>query len=98
MLNMRHSHATHDLVNSIADGDFPSWTLEVQTMDPAKEGSLDFDPLDCTKVCLLLPAVTRMQYAMGMTAAFGSGDLNLDLRSLIATLFDILTRPDPQPQ
>ncbi|DBA86136.1 hypothetical protein WJX77_002458 [Trebouxia sp. C0004] len=49
ILNMRHSHATHDLVNAIAAGDFPSWTLEVQTMDPAEEGTLDFDPLDCTK-------------------------------------------------
>ena len=47
---MRHSHATHDLVNAIAEGDFPSWTLEMQIMDPKEEDSLDFDPLDCIKV------------------------------------------------
>ena len=56
-LNMRHSHATHDLVNAIAEEDYPSWTLEVQTMDPVAEESLDFDPLDCTKVSLLPPCL-----------------------------------------
>lgn len=49
--NMRHSHATHDLYNAIASGDFPEWTWHVQVMpvdtDPA---SIGFDPLDDTKV------------------------------------------------
>ena len=49
--NMRHSHATHDLFNAIADGNYPKWGFYIQTLDPADEMSLDFDPLDCTKVC-----------------------------------------------
>ncbi len=49
--NMRHSHATQDLVNAIADGNYPKWGFYIQTLDPADEHSLDFDPLDCTKVC-----------------------------------------------
>ena len=44
-----HSHATQDLYDAIARGEFPEWRLCVQTMDPAEEGSLDFDPLDVTK-------------------------------------------------
>jgi catalase len=48
--NMRHSHATHDLYNAIADGNYPVWDLHIQTLDPADEDKLDFDPLDCTKV------------------------------------------------
>ncbi|CAL5227866.1 g10902 [Coccomyxa viridis] len=48
--NMRHSHATQDLFNAIADGNFPKWSFYIQTLDPADEHSLDFDPLDCTKV------------------------------------------------
>ncbi|CAL5220763.1 g2827 [Coccomyxa viridis] len=50
-LNMRHSHATHDLYNRIRDGNPPEWTWYVQTMpvsaDPAEVG---FDPLDDTKL------------------------------------------------
>ena len=50
-LNMRHSHATHDLYNRIAEGNPPEWTWYVQTMpvdiDLAEVG---FDPLDDTKV------------------------------------------------
>jgi catalase len=37
-------------VNAIGDGDFPKWDFFIQTLDPADEMSLDFDPLDCTKV------------------------------------------------
>ena len=44
------SHATHDLFNHIAEGDFPEWDLQVQTMDPAQQLDFDFDPLDATKV------------------------------------------------
>lgn len=50
IFNMRHSHATHDLVNHIADGEFPEWDFCIQTMELSEEHSLDFDPLDCTKV------------------------------------------------
>jgi catalase len=49
-LNMRHSHATYDLVNAITEGDYPKWDMYVQEMDPAKQNDYWFDPLDCTKV------------------------------------------------
>mmetsp|Transcript_3164 Transcript_3164/g.6927 ORF Transcript_3164/g.6927 Transcript_3164/m.6927 type:complete len:493 (+) Transcript_3164:169-1647(+) len=44
-----HSHATKDLYDAIAAGDYPEWTLLVQTMDPVDEDKFDFDPLDVTK-------------------------------------------------
>lgn len=53
-LNMRHSHATYDLVNAITEGDYPKWDMYVQEMEPAKQKDYWFDPLDCTKVCLAL--------------------------------------------
>jgi Catalase len=31
-------------------GNFPEWQLCIQTMDPEQEDSLDFDPLDSTKI------------------------------------------------
>ena len=48
--NMRHSHATHDLFNAIAAGDYPEWEFTAQIMDPAQQDDFEFDPLDCTKV------------------------------------------------
>ena len=58
-LNMRHSHATHDLYNRIRDGNAPEWTWYVQTMpvsaDPAEVG---FDPLDDTKVRSPTPLIS----------------------------------------
>ena len=44
-----HSHATQDLFDTIARGEFPEWKLCIQTMDPADEDKFDFDPLDVTK-------------------------------------------------
>jgi catalase len=44
-----HSHATADLQDSIAAGDYPEWTLAIQTMEIADEDKYDFDPLDVTK-------------------------------------------------
>jgi len=44
-----HTHATADLYNAIAAGNYPEWTLCIQTMDPADEDKFDFDPLDVTK-------------------------------------------------
>ena len=32
-----HSHATKDLFDAIAAGDYPEWQLLMQTMDPADE-------------------------------------------------------------
>ncbi|TYH10730.1 hypothetical protein ES288_A07G200400v1 [Gossypium darwinii] len=44
-----HSHATQDLSDSIAAGNYPEWKLFIQVMDPADEDRFDFDPLDVTK-------------------------------------------------
>lgn len=43
------NHATRDLYESIASGNYPEWELNVQMMDPDGE-ALQFDPLDATKV------------------------------------------------
>lgn len=45
-----HSHATQDLYDSIAAGNYPEWKLLIQTLDPADEHKFDFDPLDVTKI------------------------------------------------
>lgn len=44
-----HSHATKDLYEAVANGDYPEWTLMIQCMDPADQEKFDFDPLDVTK-------------------------------------------------
>jgi catalase len=43
-------HATRDLSNAIARGDFPSWRLEMQIMPEADADTYRFDVLDVTKV------------------------------------------------
>lgn len=44
------SHATHQLIDSIAAGRYPAWRLMIQTMDPATELHHSWgDPLDPTK-------------------------------------------------
>ncbi|MFH1626406.1 MAG: catalase [Pseudomonadota bacterium] len=43
-------HATRDLSESIARGDYPSWRLEVQIMTPEQANEYRFDPFDITKV------------------------------------------------
>ena len=54
-LNMRHSHATHDLYNRIRDGNPPEWTWYVQTMPvDTNPEDIGFDPLDDTKVRRLI--------------------------------------------
>jgi len=45
-----HSHATQDLYEAIQRGDFPSWRLAVQTMDPTDQDKHAWDPLDPTKI------------------------------------------------
>lgn len=45
-----HSHATQDLYDAIARGEYPEWTLFIQTMDPADEDKFEFDPVDVTKI------------------------------------------------
>ncbi|WP_248929956.1 catalase [Paenibacillus hamazuiensis] len=44
------NHATKDLYNHIAHGDFPKWDLYVQLLDPSDYDRLEFDPLDPTKL------------------------------------------------
>ncbi|KAL4522703.1 hypothetical protein Ndes2526A_g00942 [Nannochloris sp. 'desiccata'] len=45
-----HSHATQDLYDSIARGEYPEWGLFIQVMDPSDEDKFEFDPLDVTKI------------------------------------------------
>ena len=39
-----HSHATQDLYDNIAQGNYPEWTLYIQTMDPADEHKCVLEP------------------------------------------------------
>ncbi len=43
-------HATRDLFDAIAKGDFPSWTLDMQIMTPEQAKDYRFDIFDVTKV------------------------------------------------
>jgi len=44
------NHATQDLYENIAKGNFPQWELRVQIMSDDDHPELDFDPLDDTKI------------------------------------------------
>lgn len=44
------NHATQDLYDAIAQGNFPAWELCVQIMSDDEHPELDFDPLDDTKI------------------------------------------------
>ena len=44
------NHATQDLFEAIARGDYPEWELLVQIMSDDDHPELDFDPLDDTKL------------------------------------------------
>ncbi|SHJ51634.1 catalase [Hymenobacter daecheongensis DSM 21074] len=44
------NHATQDLYEAIAQGNFPRWELRVQLMSDDDHPELDFDPLDDTKL------------------------------------------------
>jgi len=44
------NHATQDLYDAIARGDFPEWEFCVQIMSDGAHPELDFDPLDDTKL------------------------------------------------
>ncbi|OLY84564.1 Catalase [Smittium mucronatum] len=43
-------YATRDLFNNIEKGNFPSWSVYVQIVEPEQAKKLDFDILDITKV------------------------------------------------
>ena len=44
------NHATQDLFDAIARGEFPAWEMQVQIMSDDDHPELDFDPLDPTKI------------------------------------------------
>jgi len=44
------NHATGDLYDSIAQGDFPEWDMFIQVMEDNEHPELDWDPLDVTKL------------------------------------------------
>jgi catalase len=44
------NHATADLYEAIARGDFPRWELQVQLMPDGEHPELNWDPLDATKL------------------------------------------------
>jgi catalase len=50
MVGSDPDHATRDLFNTIARGEFPSWTAYVQIMRPEEAEQYRFNPFDITKV------------------------------------------------
>ncbi len=52
-----HSAHTADLYDAIASGNFPSWELCVQMLQPDQLDDFDFDPLDATKVWTGVPEI-----------------------------------------
>ncbi|MBA2520959.1 MAG: catalase [Chloroflexia bacterium] len=81
------NHATQDLYEAIARGDYPEWEFCVQIMADDEHPELDFDPLDDTKIwpedVFPLRPVGRMvldrnpanYFAEVEQAAFGTGVL-----------------------
>lgn len=54
-----HSHATADLQDSIAAGDYPEWTLCIQTMEIADEDKVCLRPHICICKPLVLGAAAN---------------------------------------
>jgi catalase len=81
------NHATQDLYDHIAKGDFPRWELRVQLMTDEYHEELDFDPLDDTKIwpedqfphlpvgMMMLNRNPENYFAEVEQAAFGTGVL-----------------------
>ena len=44
-----------DLYNSIAEGNFPTWTMYIQVMTFEEAETWEFNPFDLTKVILAPP-------------------------------------------
>jgi catalase len=80
-------HATRDLYEAIKQGDYPSWTLQMQIMTPEQAKDYRFDILDITKVWphtdfppirvgkLVLNRNPENYFAQVEQAAFGPGNL-----------------------
>lgn len=58
-ISLSVSLTPQDLIESIAAGDYPEWTLAIQTMELADEDKFDFDPLDVTKVGFVVVVTTH---------------------------------------
>jgi catalase len=81
------NHATRDLYDAIARGDFPEWEMQVQIMSDDDHPELDFDPLDDTKIWpedqfpmlpvgrMVLDRNPENYFAEVEQAAFGTGVL-----------------------
>ncbi|MBA0605410.1 hypothetical protein Godav_017992, partial [Gossypium davidsonii] len=73
-----HSHATQDLYDSIAAGNYPEWKVLIKVMDPADEDRFDFDPLDVTKTwpedILPLQPVGRMVLSKNIDNFFAENE------------------------
>lgn len=46
------SHATRDMYQAIADGNFPQWDLYIKVLKPSELDDFDYNPLDATKMWL----------------------------------------------
>ena len=46
------SHATNDMYESIAAGNYPKWDLYIKVLKPSQFANLDYNPLDATKMWL----------------------------------------------
>ncbi len=83
-----HSHATQDLYDNIADGNYPEWTLYIQTMDPTDEDKFDFDPLDVTKIwpenLFPLQPVGRMVLNQNPSNFFSENEMLVSCFSLVS--------------
>lgn len=85
---MDFNHATSHLIDSIDRSEFPAWTLYIQVMDPATEGSHEWgDPLDATKTWpedqfplipvgrMVLNETMENQFLQGECIAFSPGNV-----------------------
>jgi catalase len=80
-------HATRDLYDAVARGDYPEWELQVQIMSDDEHPELDFDPLDDTKTWpeqefppravgrIVLDRMPENFFAENEQIAFGTGVL-----------------------
>lgn len=50
MAGINPDHATDDLYDAIARGDYPAWDVQIQIMPPEQATSYKFNPFDMTKV------------------------------------------------
>ncbi len=51
------SHATNDMYDNIASGNYPKWDLYIKTLKLSDFNKLDYNPLDATKMWLGVPEV-----------------------------------------